>query len=207
VIKVPITYTNFDDEVVTEVHYFHLSKTELIKMETGDGEAMSAKLERVSKSANGAEIMRVFQDIIEAAYGERVAGSGSEFYKSPSVTAKFMGSLAFDQLLTDLLTNVTSATDFINGLMPKDLDKLAAAAAQNQPTDVPLPGMIELPDTQQSGLRNAFDESGNVLPWAFREPTQNEQQAMNSVQMRDVYRRKASGWQPPAQEQAISVKA
>jgi hypothetical protein len=199
VIKLPITYKDFDGNSVTEEHYFHLSKSELIDLETGDGESLSAKLERVGKSGDGGQIMRAFKEIIAAAYGQRVDGSGSQFYKNPDLTAGFMGSLAFDQLLEDLLTNTTNAVDFVNGLMPSGLEELAAKVGAVQTKDVPLPGFGDQPDIKLSGLSNPMDESGQeVLPWAFREPTDKELMGMTHPQMQDVYRRRSSGWKAPA---------
>lgn len=198
-IKVPITYTNFDDQEVTEEHYFHLSKSELLDMlaESG-GEDIVARLERVGKSNDGALIMSTFKEIIGSAYGQRVDGSGSEFYKDPDLTRRFLGSLAFDQLLVDLVTNAVSAAAFIEGLMPSGLDKLAAAAAANPATtDVPLP--FDAQDLKDSGLSNPMDPTGQkVLAWAFREPTEKELTSMSQPQLLDVMRRKNSDWKPPA---------
>jgi len=197
-IKVPITYTNFDDEKVTEEHYFHLSKSELLDMlaETG-GEDIVAKLERVGKSNDGGLIMRTFKEIIGAAYGQRVDGSGSQFYKDPDLTKKFLSSLAFDQLLVDLVTNAVSAAAFIEGLMPSGLDQLAAAAAANNTTDVPLP--FDAQDLKESGLANPMDPTGQkALAWAFREPTEKELTGMSQPELLDVMRRKNSDWKPPA---------
>ena len=197
-IKVPITYTDFDDKVVTEEHYFHLSKSELLDMlGSNEDEDIVAKLERVGKSNDGALIMKTFKEIIGAAYGQRVDGSGSQFYKDPDLTRKFLGSLAFDQLLVDLVTNAVSASAFIEGLMPSGLDKLAAAVSDRATTDVPLP--FDAQDLQESGLSNPMDATGkNVLAWAFREPTEKELTGMTQPQLLDVMRRKTSGWKPPA---------
>src|SRR5690349_21465415 len=194
-IKVPITYENFDGETVTEDHYFHLSKAELLDMlGQSDGEDIVAKLERVGKSNDGALIMRTFKEIIGSAYGQRVDGNASQFYKDPDLTKKFLGSLAFDQLLTDLLTNSVSAAAFVNGLLPSGLDKLAATVPT---TDVPLPGLGGAELTGESGLKNPLGDNGQPLAWALREPTEKELTSMTQPQLLDVMRRKNSGWKPP----------
>jgi hypothetical protein len=199
VIKIPISYTDFDGKKLCEEHYFHLSKAELIDLETGSGESMSARLEKAAKSGNGGQMMRMFTEIIRLSYGQRVDGSGSQFFKDPDLTKRFMGSLAFDQLLEDLILGDTNAIDFINGLMPSGLQELAAKVG-GQTTDVPLPGLLEdQPDVKNSGLSNPMDETGQkVLPWAFREPNDKELMSMTHPQMQDVYRRRSSGWKPPA---------
>jgi hypothetical protein len=198
VIKIPITYKNFDDEKVTEEHYFHLSKSELIDMVAeSDGEDLVTKLERVGSSDDGALIMRTFREIIAAAYGQRVDGSGSQFYKDPDLTKRFLGSLAFDQLLEDLLTNTLNAIEFINGMMPSGLGDLAAKVGGQSVQDVPLP--FNVSDVRESGLANPMDSTGkHVLAWAFREPTEKELTGMTQPQLLDVMRRKTSDWKPPA---------
>lgn len=204
-IKVPITYEDFDGKKVKEDHYFHLSKNELLEwVSENQGEDLAQKLERVGKSGDGALIMRTFRDIIARSYGERVDGDGSAFYKDEIKTRRFMSSLAFDQLFEDLILNGTSAAAFVNGLMPTGLEKMAAAAekaanAAKQPT-LPTQVTTDNLETAQllSGLKNPYDASGEILPWAYREPTEKELMKMPNYQMQEVYARKASSWTPPA---------
>lgn len=197
-IRVPITYTNFDDEVVTENHYFHLSKAELIEMaQSTDGEDFATKLQRIGKSNDGMLIMKTFTEIIGSAYGQRVDGSGSEFYKNPELTQRFLGSLAFDQLLMDLVTNTVSAAAFTNGLLPSGLDKMGEIAARTAKAAKPAEETWFSAD-DESGLKDPRDDTGDILPWAFREPTEKELMNMTKPQMLDVMRRKTSDWKPPA---------
>jgi len=197
-IKIPISYVDFDGKRLCEEHYFHLSKSEIIDMVAeNDGEDLVAKLERVGNSRDGALIMRTFREIIAAAYGQRVDGSSSQFYKDPDLTKRFLGSLAFDQLLEDLLTDTLNAVEFINGMMPSGLGELAAKVGGQSVQDVPLP--FDAQDIKDSGLSNPMGESGqNLLAWAFREPTEKELTSMTQPQLLDVMRRKNSGWKPPA---------
>jgi hypothetical protein len=48
-----------------------------------------------------------------------------------------------------------------------------------------------------SGLKRPRDARGGLLPWAFKEPTLEQQRKMTRAQFADVMRRKASGeWEP-----------
>lgn len=200
-IKVPITYTDFDGKEVTEEHYFHMYKKELVQwMAENDGEDLAQKLERVGNSKDGALIMMTFQDIITRSYGERVDGDAAAFYKDPIKTDRFINSLAYDQLFEDLILNPTSAAAFVNGLMPAGLEKMAAAAEKaakeaKPPTQV-TPDNLETAQ-HLSGLPNPYDVSGEILPWAYREPTEKELMQMPNHQMQEVYARKTSSWTPP----------
>lgn len=220
-IRVPITYVDFDDNKVTEYQYFHLSKSEIIDwMTENDGEDLVAMLTRVGKSGDGGLIMKTFRGIIRRAHGQRVDGSGGEFWKDKEFTDKFMGSLAFDQFFVDIITNQVSAAAFINGIMPADLDKMAAAANADRTTaskggEALLPegtitsrspnGVLRVHTSldhkiffDSSGLNEPYDPEGNPLPWAHREPTHKEQQSMHPDQLRDAFRRKSSDWVQPA---------
>lgn len=199
-IKVPITYTDFDDKEVTEEHYFHLSKNELLEwISENGGEDLAQKLERVGKSGDGALIMRTFRDIIARSYGERDAVDSTVFYKDATKTRRFMSSLSFDQLFEDLITNSTSAAAFVNGLMPAGLDKLAEAA-KKAALEAPLQDKDEAPDLPElrevSGLQNPLLENGEPVPWLRRDPSQRELTSMTHAQLLEVMARKNNGWKP-----------
>lgn len=222
-IKVPITYTDFDDKEVTEEQYFHLSKSELIDwVSENNGEDVVVMLERVGKSGDGALIMKTFREIIRRAHGQRVPGSGGEFWKDKDFTDKFMGSLAFDQLFMNLITNQVSAAEFVNGIMPADLDKLAEAAkaanadqktagdesflpagtlASQSPNGINRvhPSAAHKEFFDSSGLNEPYNGKGLPLPWSHREPTDEELTKMHPDQLRDAFRRKSSNWAPPAE--------
>lgn len=215
-IKVPITYKDFDGNEVIENHHFHMSKAELIDLETSAGETLSEKLTRAGQSNDGAQIMKVFKDLVSLSYGQRVEGSGGQFYKDEDLTKRFMGSLAFDQLLVDLLTNVTNGIDFVNGLMPSGIHELAATmetrvAAGGIATSVTKanpeaktgPITDNGPDLSaairtRTGLKNPMipRSTTELLPWALREPTSEEVVTMNKAQLQDVFMRSGRGWVP-----------
>jgi hypothetical protein len=165
VIKQTITYTDFDDVEQTEDHYFHLSKSELIEMELAQEGGMANMLETIVKSGDSRKIIESFRDIISKAYGQRVEGSGTKFYKSETISKQFMESLAFDAFFTELLTNAQTAITFVNGVIPKDLAETAAKAAAASPDSA-------------------------ELPWANREPTTQELSQMSQAQLLEVYARR-----------------
>jgi hypothetical protein len=52
------------------------------------------------------------------------------------------------------------------------------------------------PDDASSYLTNPRDADGNLVPWAFREPSNVELTSMSKPQMLDAFRRKSTDWQP-----------
>lgn len=204
-IKQEIEYEDFDGVKHVETHYFHLSKKKLMTL-TGQGADFQAKLERIGKSANGAEIMQTFTEIVGHAYGERVEDDASAFRQSPEISARFLDSLAFESFLMKLITDVNFAVNFVNGILPKDLLELAAKAENtHNPVVSPHPdGSVSVGDVtmtpeelvRATGLQHPLDINGAPLPWAFREPTHKEFSQMSQPQMAEVYTRKSSGWIP-----------
>lgn len=133
-LKRPITYTNpFTDETVTEDHYFHISKADLIEMEmeehaqtyVKDGETftgMRAKMQRISDTEDGRAVLAEFKDILRRAYGKK---DGDRFRKSPEIWDEFSSSEAFSQLLFELFTDAGAMAEFTNGIIPNNIEQIA----------------------------------------------------------------------------------
>jgi len=134
-LKKTITYTNpFTDKEVTEEHYFHISKADLVEMEMEehgskymkDGKeltGMQAKLQKIIDSEDGRAIMSEFKDIIRRSYGRK---DGDRFLKSKDIWEDFAATEAYSQLLWELCTNAEAASDFMNGIVPGNLEQVAA---------------------------------------------------------------------------------
>ena len=138
-LKKTVKYEDFDGNTREETLYFFISKTELTEMELKTPGGFAKKLERISTSANGAEIMDVFKEIILTAYGEK-SEDGRSFIKKRNgvrLADEFEQTMAFDALFTELITNPDKASAFVNGIMPKDL--MAEANKQNAAKTSSLP--------------------------------------------------------------------
>jgi hypothetical protein len=134
-LKKVITYTNpFTEKEVTEEHYFHISKADLVEMEMEENKAayrdkegneltgMQAKLQQIVDSEDGKAIMAEFKDIIRRAYGKK---EGDRFLKSPAIWEEFASSEAYSQLIFEICTDANASADFINGIIPNNLEQIA----------------------------------------------------------------------------------
>ena len=133
-LKKTIIYTNpFTEQEVREEHFFHISKADLVEMEMEEHGAMyekdgktltgmQAKLQRIIDSEDGKAIMAEFKDIIRRSYGKK---DGDRFLKSSAIWGDFAASEAFSQLLFELCTNAASAAEFMNGIVPGNLEQIA----------------------------------------------------------------------------------
>ena len=130
-LKKTVTYEDYDGNTRTEDLYFFISKSELTEMELSTPGGFTKKLESITQAQNGAEIMKVFKEIILKAYGEK-APDGRGFIKKRngvSLAEEFEQTAAYDALFTELILDPDKAAAFVNGIMPKDL--IDAANKQN----------------------------------------------------------------------------
>lgn len=133
-LKKTITYENpFTEKEVTEEHYFHISKADLIEMEMEehghtyekDGETltgMQAKLQRIMDAQDGKAIMAELKDILRRSYGRK---DGDRFIKTQVIWEEFVSTEAFSQLFFELCTDAGAAADFMNGVVPHNLEAIA----------------------------------------------------------------------------------
>lgn len=119
-LKKTLTYTNFNDEKVTETFYFNFTKADLVEFAAVRGEGFETYIRKIQAAKDNAAIMKTFKEIVGMTVGER-SEDGNQFVKSPEITAKFMNSAAFSEFFLDLCTNARAASEFIRAVMPKDM--------------------------------------------------------------------------------------
>lgn len=135
-IKKTITFTNFDGEKVTEVHYFNLNKVEVAKMEAGSVGGYSGFLQRIVEAKDSLAMLNVITDLVEKSYGIKEA-DGKTFRKSRELTEAFVNSLAFEALFMELVAKKDSTSamiEFVRGILPSDMisdEQVAKIVAEN----------------------------------------------------------------------------
>lgn len=173
-LKKTVSYTNFNDEEVTETHYFHLTQAELVEMELSMDGGLSKHLQRVVDSEDGGEIMRTFKTLLLDSYGKK-SDDGRNFVKTQAIKDEFASSQAYSQIFMELATNADAAAEFINGIVPKGLEEQMEKFQQNQ--DKPdLPKVREQP----LGVSAAVDPIENAEQ---RVLTMAEAQAMAPAEL------------------------
>lgn len=136
-LKKTITYTDYDGTVRTEDHWFHLTKADVIKWLTTSGDyTLDKLLLKLSNERNGKEIIRIFEDLITSAYGEKSL-DGRGFIKDPARTKAFQQTEAYSQLFCDIVLDGKKAAEFINGIIPKELADEVSKAIKDNPEGIP----------------------------------------------------------------------
>lgn len=123
-IRKAITFTNFNDEEVTEIHHFHLSRPEVIELEASLDGGLSATLKSIIGEVHNRKLIEYFKLIILASYGIK-SDDGRHFRKSQEIARDFEQSAAYDSLYMELLSDANVAAAFIEGVLPRleDQDK------------------------------------------------------------------------------------
>lgn len=135
--KKTIEFTDYNDVVRKEDHYFHLNKAEVIKWLTTSGDyTLDKVLERLSTERNGKKIMDIFEDLIHRSYG-RKSLDGRKFEKTEEIWNDFYQTEGYSVLFTELVTDAKKAADFVNRIIPKDLADEVAKIIKENPDGIP----------------------------------------------------------------------
>lgn len=124
-VKRTITYKDYNDVERTEDLYFNLTETELVKLQYSEDGGLGEMIEKMIKSRNDKEIVRIFDRIIMLSYGEKTP-DGRGFRKSEEISLNFSYTPAYDKLFMELAQNDKAMSDFINELIPSELSKKLA---------------------------------------------------------------------------------
>lgn len=157
-----ITYIDFNGEETTEDFYFHLSASDIARIElshSGRGKSgMVEELNRIIRKQNGSEIVAAFETFVLDSYGVK-SDDGRRFIKTEKVYDEFRWSNAYDVFFIKLVTDAEFGAKFINGLLPEDLQAQAKVLMENQRLqDKKQPSLaVVSPVPETDGLLNAVD--------------------------------------------------
>lgn len=143
VLKKTITYEDFDGNSVSEDHFFHLSKAELVELEMSHQGGLSEALKRIVAAEDGKSIIAEFKNIILGAYGKR-SDDGKRFVKNQQIRDEFESTEAYSTLFMELVTNTDAAIEFINGVIPAGMTEEAARLAQTE--NAPIIAAVPTPE-------------------------------------------------------------
>lgn len=123
-IKETIEYTDFNEVTRTEDFYFNLNESEIVEMVAMSEEDLAEKLRKIVASQDGNEIMKTFKDLLLRSYGEK-SPDGKRFIKGDNfeLAKAFCETEAYNKLFMRLVTDPEYASRFVNGIIPKSVDK------------------------------------------------------------------------------------
>lgn len=135
-LKKEIFYTDFDGNDTSDVHYFHLSKTELMELESSHEGGLGAVIVRLVETKDIKALIAEFKNLIMLSYGQK-SDDGKKFVKNDEIREEFTQTAAYDALFMELATDSDAAAAFINGIIPKDLVPVTDKPVQTVPQPPP----------------------------------------------------------------------
>lgn len=122
-LKKTIKYTDYNGVEREEDFYFNLSKAECIELQFSKDGGLDHLLNKIVKEMKVGEIINIMKEIVMKAYGEK-SPDGRRFIKSKELTESFEQTEAYSELFVELM-DANKAADFIQGVLPADLDRIA----------------------------------------------------------------------------------
>ena len=129
-LKKTITYKDYNDVERTEDFYFNLTKAEVMEMEMSTTGGLAEMIQRIVAAQDAPAIIKIFKDLLLKAYGEK-SPDGKRFVKSDAIREAFEQTEAYSILFMELATDDKKAAEFINGIIPADLNQQALHATNH----------------------------------------------------------------------------
>lgn len=120
-----ITYKDWLGNERTEEFNFNLTKAALMEMQFEQEGGMRQYLQRIIDSKDQKEIMKMFKDLVLRTYGE-ISEDGRYFVQNEETKARFASTPVYTKIFMELAENADVAAEFVNGIMPADLEKQTA---------------------------------------------------------------------------------
>jgi hypothetical protein len=130
-LKKTITYKDFNDEDISEEHFFHLSKAELVELEMGQDGGYSEQMQRIIDAEDNKSLIAEFKRLILLSYGKK-SSDGRKFIKTQELRDDFTSTGAYSALFMELVTNTDAAVKFVTGIIPADMAAEAAEAMRSE---------------------------------------------------------------------------
>ena len=125
-LKKTIKYNDYNGEEREETFFFNLSKAEVTEMELSVDGGFGDRVKAIIAAKSTPEIIKIFKKLILEAYGEKTA-DGKRFRKiddnGKPLYIAFSETDAYSILFMELATNDVAAAEFVNGVLPTNLDK------------------------------------------------------------------------------------
>ena len=119
-IKKTVTYDDYNGFSRTEDFYFNLTRAEVMEMQLSTVGGLDTMLKKLVATNDMPSIIKVFKDLVLKAYGEK-SPDGRRFIKNDELRAEFEQTEAYSIIFMELATDDKAASEFINGIVPKDL--------------------------------------------------------------------------------------
>lgn len=185
-LKKTITFNDLDGKPITEDFYFNLSKAEIAEMELSQKGGLGEYLKKIVAAEDGKELVSLFKDLLQKSVGKR-SEDGRRFIKNQDIINDFMQTNAYSELFIELATNSDSASKFITGIVPQDLEgQLQKSIASTSDAEAARSTETLTTDINQR-VEKKYDELLQDPNW---EPNKDDLLNMSKDQLQKAFARK-----------------
>lgn len=141
-----ITYTDYNGVERTENFMFNFNKAELLKMDLFTVGGLRQMVERIVSTQDIPSLMRLFDEFILKAYGEKSA-DGKRFIKSEELSKAFSETEAYATLFMSFFgdNGAEEASKFLSAVIPSDImQQVESAGADTVPDITQIPATSNL---------------------------------------------------------------
>jgi len=126
-----ITWNDWNGNEVSQTFYFHLTKTEMVKLNLKYRGGIVNCMNKALETNDEQQVLMIVDDVIRTAYGEK-SEDGQHFEKAKGAKAdSFAETGAYDVLFLELVSDPGKLSTFMTEIMPKDLADQVTKAADN----------------------------------------------------------------------------
>lgn len=115
--KITKKFTDYNGVEKEQDFYFQLTKADILKMELSEEGGMDKRLDRLVKTKDMKEAIKVFEGLLLMSYG--IKTDDGRFVRSDAARAEFISSAAYPEIYFDLATDVDEANKFVEGIIPQ----------------------------------------------------------------------------------------
>lgn len=121
-----VKYKDYNGVEREDKLFFNLTQAEITEMELSTKGGLAEMIKGIIQAKDTPEIIRIFKELLLKSYGEKTA-DGKRFRKTDDngqpLSRAFAETEAYSVLFMELATDDEKAADFVNGIMPADIDK------------------------------------------------------------------------------------
>lgn len=118
-----VKYIDYNGNQQEETLYFNLTKAEIAQMQVRMNGRFIDHLKELVAGKKVEELFSTFQDIILDSYGEK-SSDGKRFIKTPEMRKDFASSIAYSEILTELLQDPKQSRAFTRAILPPDFQNV-----------------------------------------------------------------------------------
>lgn len=118
-----IEYIDYDGNPQKDTVYFNLNKAEIAAMQVRMNGKFIDHLKKLVKEGQVEEMFTIFRDLVLDSYGVK-SEDGKRFYKKKEAREEFECSIAFSEILAELMTDRQKVKVFTRSILPPDFQNV-----------------------------------------------------------------------------------